>query len=117
MTNIYGSNGTLIPDTDEILDEMFSTAYRMSHCFDCGTGIQWNQEYEDLNIELQGLKDDGEDERFYHRSQIGQCEDCQYADSLAFEEYRRTKYDGIIPIEWIIGQWKVPYAIEPWRGK
>ena len=117
MTNIYGTNGTIIPDTDEMLEEMFSTAYRMSRCIDCGTGIQWNQEYEDLNIELAGFTDDGNDERFYHQSQIGKCTDCIQHDIWRHEEYRRTKYDGKIPIEWLIGEWTIPFAIGPWIGE
>jgi len=115
MTNIYGSNGTIIPDTDEMLEEMFSTAYRMSRCIDCGTGFQWNQTYEDLNAKLasEGLNEDED----YYRSQEGMCDECIQNDIWRTEEYRRTKYDGKIPIEWLIGEWRIPFAIGPWIGE
>ena len=117
MTTIYGTNGTIIPNTDEMLEEMFSTAYRMSRCIDCGTGFQWNQTYEDLNAKLASgdeTWDDGDD---FWRRENGLCIDCESIEQAGYEEYRRTKYDGIIPIEWLIGEWKIPFAIGPWIGE
>ena len=78
MTNIYGTNGAIIPDTEELLDEMFSQAYRVSYCMDCKAPTDWNQSYED--------QPDAEWAE-------NRCWVCHMEEQDASDEYRRTKYD------------------------